>query len=100
MASIGSFGRTSHRVRLFRWWEGESLKRNRDWVAAAPMSDDRVAVADADEPGASVSVDHGLVRLKDAGQAELQLQEFRAGDRVHSERVHARKVRQDSRSSF
>jgi hypothetical protein len=29
--------------------------------------------------------------LKDAGQAELQLQESRAGDRVQTERVHPRK---------
>jgi hypothetical protein len=58
-------------------------------VAVAPVLDDRGAVADADESGASVSVHHGLVRLKDARSAELQLQKFRACDRVQTERVHA-----------
>src|SRR5205809_341134 len=37
---------------------------------------------------------------KDRGRAELQLEEFRASDRVQSEGVHALRVRQDSRSSF
>jgi hypothetical protein len=37
------------------------------------MSDDRGAVVHADEPGASVSVHHRLVRLKRAGRSELQL---------------------------
>jgi hypothetical protein len=46
------------------------------------MPDDRGAVADADESGASVAVHNGLARLKHAGRTELQLQEFCAGDRV------------------
>jgi hypothetical protein len=100
LASSGSGRRTQRRVNLCRRWEGKGLGRNRDGMALTPISNDRGAVAGADEPGASVSVHYGLVRLKDAERAELQLQEFRAGDRVQSKRVHARKVRQESHSSF
>jgi hypothetical protein len=63
------------------------------------MSDHCGSVVHADEPGASISVQDCLVRLKGGGRTELQLQEFRAGDRVQTERVHTRKVRQPLRSS-
>lgn len=89
LASIGSDGPTERRVILRTRREGESLERNRDGVTAATVSDDRGAVAHANEPGASASVHHSLVRLKGAGRAELQLQELRTGDRVQSQRVHA-----------
>lgn len=46
--------------------ERKTLERNRDRVAVAPVLDDRGAVLDSDEPGASVPVHHGLPRLKDA----------------------------------
>jgi hypothetical protein len=36
------------------------------------MLDDDGAIADANEPGASVVVHHGLVRLIDAGQAPIE----------------------------
>ncbi len=64
------------------------------------MSDDRDPVAYADEPGAPALMHHGLIRLECSERAELQLQELRARDRVQPERVHARNVRQDVRSSF
>src|SRR5438132_5551572 len=89
LASIGSCSRTRLRVMLFRWREREGLGRDRDRVAVAPMLDDRGAVAHANESGASVSVHHGPFRLKGAGRAELQLQEFRACDGVQTKRVHA-----------
>src|SRR5437879_5661645 len=89
LASIGSGSRTRLRVMLFRWREREGLGRDRDRVAVAPMLDDRCAVADANESGASVSVHHGPFRLKGAGRAELQLQEFRACDGVQTKRVHS-----------
>ena len=98
LASTGSGGRTKRGVVRFRQWEGEGLKWNRDWVALTPMSDHCASVVHADEPGASISVQDCLVRLKGGGRTELQLQEFRAGDRVETERVHTRKVRQPSRS--
>jgi hypothetical protein len=78
----------------------EALERNRDVVAVAPSPYDRGTTAHADKPGAMVSEHHGLVRLKGRGRAELQLEEFRASDRVQSEGVHALRVRQGSRSSF
>jgi hypothetical protein len=53
------------------------------------MSDHCGSVVHADEPGASISVQDCLVLLKAGGRTELQLQEFRAGDRVQTERVHA-----------
>ena len=90
-ASIGSGSPTRRRVARLSLWERERLERNCDRVTAARVSDHRGAVAHADEPGASVSVHHGLVRLKGAGRAELQLQELGTGDRVQSERVHAPK---------
>ena len=68
-------------------------------MAVPPMPDDRSAFADADESGALVLVQNRLTRLKDAGRTELQLQESCAGDRLHSERVHAPKVRQGVGSS-
>jgi hypothetical protein len=79
----------------------EALGRNRNSMAVAPKPDNRGAVAHADEPGASVPVHHGLIRLKDEGRAEPHLQELRAGDRVkHGRSEHAPKLRQDSHSSF
>jgi hypothetical protein len=58
-------------------------------VAIVQVSDDRDAVSCTNEACASVFVHHGLVRLKGSHRAELDLQELRAGDRVHSKRVHA-----------
>jgi hypothetical protein len=64
-------------------------------LSVVPISNDRGAVTDADEPGAPVCVHHGLVGLKDAEGAKAHLQEFRAGDRVQGCRgVHAGQVRQ------
>jgi hypothetical protein len=91
LASIGSGRSTPRRVTLCGRRKREGLERDPNGVAFIRMSDDRAAVADADEPGTSVSVDHGLVRLKGAGGAKLQLQEFRTGDRVQTKRVHTRK---------
>jgi hypothetical protein len=78
----------------------QALQRDGDSAATAPMLDDCRAVTDANEPGTSVSVHDGLIRLKGTGRPESQLQEFRARDRVQAERVHARTVRQDSHTSF
>ena len=64
------------------------------------MLDERGALADADEPGASLLVDDALLGLKCARPSELQLEHLGAGDRVHSKRVHAGDVRQDAGSSF
>ena len=80
--------------------ERERVERDSERVAVAPMLDDRGAILDADEPGALISVHHCLVRLKGTRGAELHLQELCAGDRVQAKCVHARTVRQDSRSSF
>jgi hypothetical protein len=99
LASIGSGRQMRRTVLLLRRREREGYERNRDRAAVTPASDDRCAVGDADEPGPSASMHHRLIRLKSAAPAELQLQEFRAGDRVQAERVHTPKVRQDSRSS-
>lgn len=100
LASVGSGRRTPRRVKLLLRWDRERVERDGDGMAVAPMLDDRGAVLDADEPGAPTAVHYRLIRLKGAGRAEPQLQEFRASDRVQAERVHARKVRRDSRSSF
>jgi hypothetical protein len=75
-AGSGSGRRTQGGGRLARRRERERREWDRDVVAVVTMPDDRCAVADADEPGKSVSVHDGLVRLKDAGWAESQLQEF------------------------
>ena len=91
LGSTEADGRTLRRVAQVLRREREGLGRNRDRVALPPMPDDRIAVAHAYEPGPAVSVHHRLVRLKGSEPAEPQLQELRAGDRVHSERVHARK---------
>jgi hypothetical protein len=58
-------------------------------MTVIPVSDDRGAVAHADEPCAPVSVHYGLLRLEGSGPAEPQLQKFRAGNRVQSKGVHA-----------
>ena len=91
-ACVHSDPRTERGVVLSGRREREGLGRNRNGLTVTPVSDDRGTVADADEPGASVSVHHGLFRLEETGGAELQLQEFRAGDRVETERVHVGKV--------
>ena len=80
--------------------EGKGSERHSDGMAVAPMLDDRGAVLDADEPSAPASVDYCLVRLERARGAELQLEEFRSGDRVQAESLHAGPVRRDSRSSL
>jgi hypothetical protein len=69
----------------------EALGWYGDCVALAAIPHNRGSVAHADEPGSSVPVHDGLVRLQDEGRAEPHLQELRTGDRVHRCRsVHAR----------
>jgi hypothetical protein len=104
-ACTGSRRHTRRSVWLFRRRERERLERNGHGVAVVPVPDDRGAAPEADEPGPSISVHHGLVRSIRGHGAELHLQEPRAGDRVQSERVevgrvHADRVRQRRRSSF
>jgi hypothetical protein len=60
----------------------EALERHRDGLLVAPVSDDRGAIADPDEPGASVVMNHGLVRLKVTCPTKAQLQKFRPCNRV------------------
>lgn len=90
-AGDGSGRRAQRRVRLFLRRNRKPLEGNGDGVAVAPMLDDGGALVDSNESGATISVHHGLVRLKCAGRTELQLQESRAGDCVQAELVHARK---------
>jgi hypothetical protein len=93
LASINSGRRRRRRATLHRGRERKGLERNGDGAASAPVSDHRGAVADADEPGAAIPVQDCLVRLKRAGRAESQLEEFGASDRVQAEGVHAGQVR-------
>jgi hypothetical protein len=97
---VGSRRRTPCWLERVRARGRECFGRDHDRVGVVPMSDDRGALTDADEPGASLPVHDALLGLKCAGPSELQLEHLGAGDRVHSKRVHAREVRQDTGSSF
>lgn len=88
---MGSLGRTGRRVVRCRRRKREGLGPNRDVVAFTPVSDGCGSGAETDDPGSPFVVEHGLAGLKGTGSSELHLQHLRAGDRVQSKRIHARK---------